>query len=61
MRGRWGEGPSQGAAPLSFLPLPGETLIPHYSGRVIDILGGDFDPNIFASAIFFMCLFSVGR
>ncbi|XP_066110254.1 antigen peptide transporter 2 [Saccopteryx bilineata] len=38
----------------------GETLIPYYSGRVIDILGGDFDPETFASAIFFMCLFSVG-
>ncbi|KAM8779281.1 antigen peptide transporter 2 [Rhynchonycteris naso] len=38
----------------------GETLIPYYSGRVIDILGGDFDPENFASAIFFMCLFSVG-
>ncbi|XP_036104835.1 antigen peptide transporter 2 isoform X2 [Molossus molossus] len=38
----------------------GETLIPYYSGRVIDILGGDFDPEAFASAIFFMCLFSVG-
>ncbi|XP_046320497.1 antigen peptide transporter 2 [Marmota monax] len=38
----------------------GETLIPHYSGRVIDILGGDFDPDAFVSAIFFMCLFSVG-
>ncbi|KAM4835156.1 antigen peptide transporter 2 [Thomomys bottae] len=38
----------------------GETLIPHYSGRVIDILGGDFDPDAFASAIFFMCLVSIG-
>lgn len=38
----------------------GETLIPYYSGRVIDILGGDFDPEAFVSAIFFMCLFSVG-
>lgn len=56
-----GEGPWQGAAFLSFLPLPGETLIPHYSGRVIDILGSDFDADTFASAIFFMCLFSVGR
>nr|AGV39005.1 transporter 2 ATP-binding cassette sub-family B [Rattus norvegicus] len=37
-----------------------EMFIPHYSGRVIDILGGDFDPDAFASAIFFMCLFSVG-
>ncbi|KAI5136536.1 Antigen Peptide Transporter 2 [Manis pentadactyla] len=38
----------------------GETFIPYYSGRVIDILGGDFDPDAFSSAIFFMCLFSVG-
>ncbi|XP_077017553.1 antigen peptide transporter 2 [Tamandua tetradactyla] len=38
----------------------GESLLPHYSGRVIDILGGDFDPDAFASAIFFMCLFSFG-
>ncbi|ELK26139.1 Antigen peptide transporter 2, partial [Myotis davidii] len=40
--------------------VPGEMLIPYYSGRVIDILGGDFDPEAFASAIFFMCLFSFG-
>ncbi|ERE88233.1 antigen peptide transporter 2 [Cricetulus griseus] len=47
---------------LFFLVLAvlGETLIPHYSGRVIDILGSDFDADTFASAIFFMCLFSVG-
>nr|XP_002714655.1 antigen peptide transporter 2 isoform X1 [Oryctolagus cuniculus]XP_008260981.1 antigen peptide transporter 2 isoform X1 [Oryctolagus cuniculus]XP_008260983.1 antigen peptide transporter 2 isoform X1 [Oryctolagus cuniculus]XP_051710826.1 antigen peptide transporter 2 isoform X1 [Oryctolagus cuniculus] len=38
----------------------GETVIPHYSGRVIDILGSDFEPEAFVSAIFFMCLFSVG-
>ncbi|XP_059878035.1 antigen peptide transporter 2 [Delphinus delphis] len=38
----------------------GETLISYYFGLVIDILGGDFDPDAFASAIFFMCLFSVG-
>ncbi|XP_037374593.1 antigen peptide transporter 2 [Talpa occidentalis] len=42
------------------LAVLGETLIPHYSGRVIDILGGDFDPHAFASAIFFMCVFSFG-
>uniref|UniRef100_A0A8C6FVB0 Antigen peptide transporter 2 n=1 Tax=Moschus moschiferus TaxID=68415 RepID=A0A8C6FVB0_MOSMO len=49
-------------AAFSFLSLAvlGETVIPYYSGRVIDILGGDFDPDAFASAIFFMCLFSVG-
>ncbi|KAI5933287.1 Antigen peptide transporter 2 [Manis javanica] len=38
----------------------GETFIPYYSGRVTDILGGDFDPDAFGSAIFFMCFFSVG-
>ncbi|XP_053456930.1 antigen peptide transporter 2 [Nycticebus coucang] len=50
------------AAAFFFLAVAvlGETLIPHYSGRVIDILGGDFDPDAFASAIFFMCLFSFG-
>ncbi|XP_008590676.1 PREDICTED: antigen peptide transporter 2 [Galeopterus variegatus] len=50
------------AAAFFFLVVAvlGETLIPHYSGRVIDILGGDFDPEAFASAIFFMCLFSIG-
>ncbi|XP_055988304.1 LOW QUALITY PROTEIN: antigen peptide transporter 2-like [Sorex fumeus] len=42
------------------LAVLGETLIPHYSGRVIDILGGDFDPDTFVSAIFFMSLFSIG-
>ncbi|KAK2113487.1 Antigen peptide transporter 2 [Saguinus oedipus] len=49
-------------AAIFFLVLAvlGETLIPHYTGRVIDILGGDFDPHAFASAIFFMCLFSFG-
>ncbi|KAF6365459.1 transporter 2, ATP binding cassette subfamily B member [Rhinolophus ferrumequinum] len=50
------------AAAFFFLVMAvwGETLIPYYSGRVIDILGGDFDPEAFASAIFFMCLFSFG-
>ncbi|XP_072689637.1 antigen peptide transporter 2-like isoform X4 [Canis lupus baileyi] len=38
----------------------GETVIPYYSGRVIDILRGDFNPDAFATAIFFMCLFSIG-
>ncbi|XP_075410292.1 antigen peptide transporter 2-like [Tenrec ecaudatus] len=42
------------------LAVWGETLIPYYSGRVIDILGGDFDPEAFASAMFFMCLCSFG-
>ncbi|XP_072585148.1 antigen peptide transporter 2 isoform X2 [Vulpes vulpes] len=49
-------------AALFFLVVAvlGETVIPYYSGRVIDILRGDFDPDAFATAIFFMCLFSVG-
>ncbi|XP_039323885.2 antigen peptide transporter 2 [Saimiri boliviensis] len=49
-------------AAIFFLVLAvlGETFIPHYTGRVIDILGGDFDPHAFASAIFFMCVFSFG-
>ena len=45
----------------ALLAVAGETVIPYYFGRVIDILGGDFDPDAFASAIFFVCLFSVGR
>ncbi|XP_006882264.1 PREDICTED: antigen peptide transporter 2 [Elephantulus edwardii] len=49
------------AAAFFFLIMAvwGETLIPYYSGRVIDILGGNFDPEAFSSAIFFMCLFSL--
>ncbi|XP_072497779.1 antigen peptide transporter 2-like [Notamacropus eugenii] len=38
----------------------GEMFIPHYTGRVIDILGQDFDPDAFVTAIFYMCLFSFG-
>lgn len=59
---RWGKALGTSTTHLlSFLPLSGETLIPYYSGRVIDILGSDFDPHAFASAIFFMCVFSIGR
>ncbi|XP_036624633.1 antigen peptide transporter 2-like isoform X2 [Trichosurus vulpecula] len=38
----------------------GEIFIPYYTGRVIDILGQDFDHDAFVTAIFFMCLFSLG-
>ncbi|NP_001229676.1 antigen peptide transporter 2 [Ornithorhynchus anatinus] len=38
----------------------GETTIPYYTGRVIDILGGSFEPEAFVSTIGFMCLFSLG-
>ena len=65
-RGHWG--PEVGKGPwcqhghlFSSIPLSGETVIPYYSGRVIDILRGDFNPDAFATAIFFMCLFSIGR
>lgn len=65
-RGHWelevGRGPwCQHLHLFSSMPLSGETFIPYYSGHVIDILRGDFDPDAFASAIFFMCLFSIGR
>jgi len=64
-RGHWelevGKGPwCQHDHLFSFMPLSGETVIPYYSGHVIDILRGDFDPDAFASTIFFMCLFSIG-
>jgi ATP-binding cassette subfamily B (MDR/TAP) protein 3 len=61
VRWRWEKGLGTDTFMLSFTLLSGETLIPHYSGRVIDILGGAFDPDAFSSAIFFMCLFSIGR
>ncbi|XP_029800446.1 antigen peptide transporter 2 isoform X1 [Suricata suricatta] len=48
---------------LAFLFLGGavwgETWIPYYTGHVIDILGGDFKPDAFANAIFYMCLISI--
>lgn len=50
------------AHPFLILPgLSGDTLIPYYSGRVIDILGGDFDPEAFSSTILFIFLLSIGR
>ncbi|XP_070777592.1 antigen peptide transporter 2a [Enoplosus armatus] len=37
-----------------------EMFIPFYTGRVIDILGSQYQPNEFISALFFMGLFSLG-
>lgn len=38
----------------------GEMFIPFYTGKVIDILGGQYQPNEFFIALFFMGLFSLG-
>uniref|UniRef100_A0A4W6D429 Transporter associated with antigen processing, subunit type a n=1 Tax=Lates calcarifer TaxID=8187 RepID=A0A4W6D429_LATCA len=38
-----------------------EMFIPFYTGRVIDILGGQYQQNEFISALLFMGLYSVGR
>ncbi|XP_072497784.1 antigen peptide transporter 2-like [Notamacropus eugenii] len=40
------------------IAVTGEMFIPYYTGRVIDILGQDFHPDAFVTAIFFMCFFS---
>ncbi|XP_037650555.1 antigen peptide transporter 2a [Sebastes umbrosus] len=37
-----------------------EMFIPFYTGRVIDILGSQYQPNEFISALLFMGLFSLG-
>uniref|UniRef100_A0A8C8VPD6 Antigen peptide transporter 2 n=1 Tax=Pelusios castaneus TaxID=367368 RepID=A0A8C8VPD6_9SAUR len=42
------------------LAVIGETFIPYYTGRVIDILGSDYDPDAFTSAIGLMVLASFG-
>lgn len=36
-------------------------FIPYYTGRVIDILGGQYQQSEFLSALLFMGLYSVGR
>ncbi|XP_076610031.1 antigen peptide transporter 2a [Chaetodon auriga] len=37
-----------------------EMFIPYYTGRVIDILGGQYQPNEFISALLLMGLYSLG-
>ncbi|KAF7652766.1 hypothetical protein LDENG_00092530, partial [Lucifuga dentata] len=37
-----------------------ETFIPFYTGRVIDILGSQYEANEFLSALLFMALYSLG-
>ncbi|XP_006001020.2 antigen peptide transporter 2 [Latimeria chalumnae] len=38
----------------------GETFIPYYTGKVIDILGTTYNSSVFTTAIFFMCISSMG-
>ncbi|XP_053149303.1 uncharacterized protein LOC128343892 [Hemicordylus capensis] len=38
----------------------GETFIPYYTGRVIDILGSKYNSDVFSAAIFLVCLVSLG-
>ncbi|KAG8148232.1 hypothetical protein E2320_022415 [Naja naja] len=42
------------------LYLSGETFLPYYTGRVIDILGTKYDAEAFSTAIFLLCLMSFG-
>uniref|UniRef100_A0A8B9PI02 TAP2 n=1 Tax=Apteryx owenii TaxID=8824 RepID=A0A8B9PI02_APTOW len=42
------------------LAMIGETLVPYYTGRVIDILSNGFSADSFTTAIWLMCLASVG-
>ncbi|XP_067409608.1 antigen peptide transporter 2-like, partial [Emydura macquarii macquarii] len=42
------------------LAVIGETFIPYYTGRVIDILGSAYDPDAFTTAISLMVLASFG-
>lgn len=39
----------------------GETFIPFYTGRVIDILRGIYQQSEFLTALIFMGLYSLGR
>lgn len=47
--------------PVYLCAFSGEMFIPFYTGRVIDILSLDYQPNEFISAVLFMSLFSLGR
>ncbi|XP_074826849.1 uncharacterized protein LOC141998117 [Natator depressus] len=49
-----------GAFVFLAIAVIGETFIPYYTGRVIDILGSAYDPDTFTTAIGLMCLASFG-
>ncbi|KAH0630646.1 hypothetical protein JD844_013899 [Phrynosoma platyrhinos] len=43
------------------MAVVGETFIPYYTGRLIDILGTKYDSDAFSWAILLVCLISFGR
>ncbi|XP_034280776.2 LOW QUALITY PROTEIN: antigen peptide transporter 2-like [Pantherophis guttatus] len=49
-----------GAFLFLILAVIGETFMPYYTGRLIDILGTKYDAEAFSTAIFFLCLVSFG-
>uniref|UniRef100_UPI003AAE9CDD antigen peptide transporter 2a n=1 Tax=Centroberyx gerrardi TaxID=166262 RepID=UPI003AAE9CDD len=49
-----------GASVFLSLAVICEMFIPFYTGRVIDILGGQYQSNEFLTAVFFMGLYSLG-
>ncbi|XP_043353429.1 uncharacterized protein LOC119842682 [Dermochelys coriacea] len=49
-----------GAFVFLAIAVIGETFIPYYTGRVIDILGSAYDSDAFSTAIGLMCLASFG-
>uniref|UniRef100_A0A8C5SP90 Uncharacterized protein n=1 Tax=Laticauda laticaudata TaxID=8630 RepID=A0A8C5SP90_LATLA len=50
-----------GAFLFLILTVIGEMFLPHYTGRLIDILGTKYDAEAFSTAIFLLCLVSFGR
>uniref|UniRef100_A0A8C6VK08 Antigen peptide transporter 2 n=2 Tax=Elapinae TaxID=42168 RepID=A0A8C6VK08_NAJNA len=49
-----------GAFLFLILAVIGEMFLPHYTGRLIDILGTKYDAEAFSTAIFLLCLMSLG-
>ncbi|XP_044285692.1 antigen peptide transporter 2 isoform X3 [Varanus komodoensis] len=49
-----------GAFVFLTIAVIGETLLPYYTGRLIDILGTKYDLDAFTWAIFLVCVVSVG-
>ncbi|XP_077186134.1 uncharacterized protein LOC143833794 [Paroedura picta] len=55
------DGPYLGGAFVCLaMAVIGETFIPYYTGRVIDILGQKYNSEAFSDAIFLVCLVSLG-
>ncbi|XP_062978546.1 antigen peptide transporter 2 [Elgaria multicarinata webbii] len=49
-----------GAFVFLTMAVVGETLIPYYTGRLIDILGAKYDSDAFFMAIILLCMVSLG-